>query len=108
MKKIIYLVILSIVGISIILLLNVSIKSLSISGINLPLGWDGPYYWVTNETPNDHSSGVPFTMIKYSEDNIGLGAYYTSTLAFGLNIISGIGIGLGIGVVIQKLKKKTA
>jgi hypothetical protein len=100
MKTVIRLVLASALGIALILLLN---RSTSVSGFVLPFNWDGPYYWLTTESPNDHSSGLPFTMMKYSPVE---GAYYTSTFALGLNIACGIGLGLGGGVIVERFHKR--
>lgn len=107
MKRWIRPVLLTISGILFVFAINLSIKTLPISGFNIPfVGWEGPYYWVTEMTPNDHSMGVPFTMFRYDKYD---GTYYTSTLAIWLNAASGAVLGLGINKAIdnKKARRKT-
>ena len=104
MKKVIAIVIASFLGLAFVFLLNFSTKSLRVSGIDLPFGWEGPHYWLTTESPNDHSSGLPFTMFVYDDQE---GAYYSSNLAMGVNAASGIGLGLLVLVGIGRLRDRT-
>lgn len=103
MRKVITLILASLLGCLFIFLLNVLTDSLPVSGIILPFGWNGPHYWATPYTPNDHSSGLPFTVYAY---NSGEGAYYVSTPAMYLNAASGIGVGLGTWFAFSRLRSK--
>lgn len=91
---------LSILGVLLVVWVNQTTDS---AGIVLPFGWDGPHFWMTMSSPNDHGYGLPFAMVDYNKAE---GAYYTNNLAVTCNIAYGISIGLFITITMLKIKNE--
>lgn len=98
MRKIVFWGIGSVLGLLLALLVNLGTLSTHIWGVSLPFGWQGPYYWVTPETPDDHNSGLPFVTCQFRESKDG---YYCSNLAVVLDAATGLAVGVGTGLLLE-------